>query len=334
MPNPFQVDPSRTTMIRRQFVADIHRRMKALEKKNRELIVDDDVFGLNDPQSFTILQQVPKQAWRFLSDAQKVATYRVWLQEQIDLGLLTVDAIDPLKPWTATYVESAYQKGVVRSYIDVHKQDLATKGAAFYQGGMEQFLLDAFAAPQLLNTVELLYMRSFTELKGVTDVMSQQMSRILAEGFANGHGPAKIAREMRKQISTLTKRRADLIAHTEVIRAHAEGQLDSLRMLGIDEVGLLAEWSTAGDDRVCPLCGDLDGVVLTIDEATGLIPRHPRCRCSWAPTSKAIKEQDQKRGGAALKAIRESIKSEGPKTIKRTFKETKDRSAWAGKELL
>ena len=84
----------------------------------------------------------------------------------------------------------------------------------------------------------------------------------------------------------------------------------------------------------CPLCGDLDGVVLTIDEATGLIPRHPRCRCSWAPTSKAIKEQDQKRGGAALKAIRESIKSEGPKTIKRTFKETKDRSAWAGKELL
>lgn len=35
------------------------------------------------------------------------------------------------------------------------------------------------------------------------------------------------------------------------IRAHAEGQLDALEQMGVEEVGVMVEWSTAGDDRVC-----------------------------------------------------------------------------------
>ena len=43
------------------------------------------------------------------------------------------------------------------------------------------------------------------------------------------------------------------------------------------QVLMQAEWSTAGDDRVCPECASLEGKVYTLDEIEGLIPVHPNC---------------------------------------------------------
>jgi len=41
---------------------------------------------------------------------------------------------------------------------------------------------------------------------------------------------------------------------------------------------------TAGDDKVCPRCEDIaDSGPYTIDEARGLIPAHPSCRCAFDP---------------------------------------------------
>ena len=44
-----------------------------------------------------------------------------------------------------------------------------------------------------------------------------------------------------------------------------------------------AEWMTAGDDRVCPICASLQGQVFSLDEIEPLIPRHPNCRCIALP---------------------------------------------------
>jgi len=125
-----------------------------------------------------------------------------------------------------------------------------------------------------------------------------------------------------------------------LIVAHAEGQLDSFEDLNVEEVGVMAEWSTVGDDRVCELCEDLEGAIMTIDEARGLIPRHPNCRCAWIPANVG------ERSKAALKKARyktqdkidESIKSELPKKtragvrIPQTVGEAVRRSRWAGKD--
>ena len=50
------------------------------------------------------------------------------------------------------------------------------------------------------------------------------------------------------------------------------------RLEELEEVNVL----TAGDDRVCKICEDIaeDGPYL-IDQARGLIPAHPRCRCAF-----------------------------------------------------
>ncbi len=121
------------------------------------------------------------------------------------------------------------------------------------------------------------------------------MNRILADGIAHGRGVKAIARDLVERVDTLTRSRALMIARTEVINAHAEGQLDAFAELGVESLGVMAEWSTAGDDHVCPECSAMEGKIIPIDEARGMIPMHPNCRCSWVPYVEVPKKK--KRGG-------------------------------------
>ena len=285
-----KIDPSRTATLRRAFVSNMTRRFKKLAKKVQALVVANDVFGLEVNEPFVLQAidaqmrsikyhsglQVNRQEWRFRNDAEKVTEFRSWLQGEVDSGILTSDGLN--EPWTNEYVGSSYKKGFGRGYTDVNK-------VPGFQSGFtkDEFLNSAFNQPEVLSKIELIYTRTFSELKGVTDAMGQVMSRTLAGGLAAGAGPRVIARNLRKDIQTITKRRALVLARTEVIRAHAEGQLDSYQRLGITTVDVMAEWSTAGDDRVCPQCAALEGEIMTIDEARGTIPLHPNCRCAWKP---------------------------------------------------
>jgi len=277
MLNPLRRDPTKTTMIRNSFIADVYRRFNSIKTVIWEFVVTDDAFGLNTAKPIQ-LQQVPKQAYRFLTDANKVKAYRKWLQQQIDAKILSVDSVTG-KPWMAMYVESAYKKGLLHAYTDIHKEALA-QTPDFYLGGKAQFLKDAFSSPESLHKIELIYTRAFNDMKGITDVMSQQLSRVLATGVVQGKGAQAIAREMRKTITGITKKRAILVARTETIAAHAEGQLDSFEKLGVEELGIQAEISTAFD--ACEECiAVADSGPYSIGEARGMIPIHPNCRCSW-----------------------------------------------------
>ena len=113
------------------------------------------------------------------------------------------------------------------------------------------------------------------------------------------------------------------------VRAHNEGQLDSLESLGVDEIGVMVEWSTAMN--ACKLCQPMEGVVFTIKEARGMLPRHVNCRCAYLPSNVGESTTGQKRGKAAIeKAIDESVAAELPKTIPRTLEEQKEKTSWQG----
>ncbi len=332
MPNQLRRDPSRTTLLQKRFVADMVRRFKSLAKEIEKLIIKDDAFGLTDS---TLIQfNVEQQVWRFQTNPQKVRSFRVWLGKQVRAGILTVEPGFESRPWTAPYIDSAYKKGVVRSYTEVNKANLLGKPESFLDS-KQQFLNQTFAASETTQKIELLYERAFTELEGVTSTMDQQLSRILASGLSEGRSPRQIARTMVQQVTKLTNVRAKAIARTEIIRSHAEGQLDSFERLGVKELKLLAEWQTAGDERVCPECEQLEGVVMTVDEARGLLPRHPNCRCIWLPAEKNRFEVGQLRGKKAGQAIDRSIRAEGGLTkagrFRKSLKESRSSSVWAGK---
>ena len=270
-------------------MVDMTRRFKKLSKAIVELVVDDDAFGLIKGELFTFNKQVPKQAWRFQNDATKLRSYRMWLKQQVDAYILSpVGGGVGGKPWTAPYIESAYKKGSLRAYTDLRAEKMISKPVGF-RGGREEFIHQTFGQPEVTKKIELLYTRAFHELDGVTAAMDQKMGRVLADGLAHGHGPKKIARALTKIVSNMNRTRALVIARTEIIRAHAEGQLDAFERLGEKEVGVMAEWSTAGDDRVCISCEDMEGEVMTIAAARGLLPLHPNCRCAWIPAQKARK---------------------------------------------
>lgn len=282
MPIAVNIDPSRTGLLRRAFLADINKRLNKIKQDIQILFVDEDAFGLAERKPLVLLANY--QQYAFTTDAGKLKAFHTWLKEQVDSGILVVSGSGvPGQPWTYDYVESAYKKGMQRAYADTNKQSLA-RSAEWYGGSREQFLRSAFFQPTTMSKLELLSTRTFTQLQGFTGVMSQQLNYQMSIGLASGWGPQKIAREMQKNISGLSRSRARRIARTELIHAHAEGQLDSFELLGVDELGLQVEWSTAGDDLVCARCVAMEGKLFSVDEARGLIPLHPNCRCAWIPS--------------------------------------------------
>lgn len=325
MPTPLQLDPTRTTGLQRRFIAEMERRLNRLKREIVQLVVVEDAFGLKAaPQQFT-----RNTRWKFRTDADKVTAFQEWFQERVNAGVLSVDVSGD--PWTAEYVHSAYRQGVIRAFIDA-RPELRTATSDFFSGSQAQFLRDAFNQPQAVSKLQLISTRAYDELRGVTQTMAKDMSRVLADGLSAGRSPRDIARTLAREVD-VGRVRARRIARTEIVHAHAEGQLDGLEKLGVEEVGVLVEWSTAGDNRVCPQRSSMQGVVLAIKKARGLIPRHPNCRCAWIPAGVHESGKGQKKTPAAARAaIKRSVKAEKPKA--KTSKAAAKASRWAGADLL
>jgi len=249
--------------------------------------------------------------FEFKRMSEKNKAFDEWVQEQIDKGILERpdDETNADKLWTTEPLFSAYKKGVLRGYLDVHKKDLAEK---FGVGALtqEEFLAQAFINPVYMNRVNLLFTRAYEDLKNITRDMANQMSRTMARGMADGLGLNVIARNLRRDVDNIGWRRSILFARTEVMSAHAEGQLDSFESFGNIGVSVEAEILTAGDERVCERCSLIAFVVLSIEEARGLLPLHVCCRCIWIPSNIGEEQTSQKRGPARENALRQALGSE------------------------
>ena len=333
-PNPLRIDPTRTTMLRKRFVAEMWRRFRAFRKAVVKLIVDEDAFGIKERRRPTIAS-ISNQRWQPLSTDRQLIEFQQWVAGQVDD--LILQGTDPASSrWLDQYIHESFETGQGRAFDDLRKiHAQPDEGLDFMRGSRDQFLSESFRHPPSVEKVRLLISRTFTDLQGVTQAMSTNMSRILADGLIQGDNVMTIARRMTREIDKMTRARAATIARTEVIRAHAEGELMSYKRLGVDKVGVMVEWSTAGDDRVCGLCSDLENVVMTLKEASGSIPRHPNCRCSFIPANVGEPRRGQIRSPARIeKAIETSVLSEVSRVSitkqVRTKSQRLARSRWSG----
>jgi SPP1 gp7 family putative phage head morphogenesis protein len=218
--------------------------------------------------------------WRFHSSSEKVKAFQVWLKTQIKLRVLG-DRENEDALWRK-YVEAGFKRGAARAFDDVKRKDRTLSAASqekldFYRGSRDRFLRDSFYQPETVEKVKLLAGRAYDDLEGVTEQMSKAMSRTLTDGLVEGKNPRDIAGDLAEDVDGIGRQRGELIARTEIIRAHSEGMLDSFEALGVEEVGVMVEWLATDDDRVCPRCAEMEGVVLTLEEAHGQIPLHPNC---------------------------------------------------------
>lgn len=213
----------------------------------------------------------------FHTSPEQLQKFQAWLRAQYQM-LLVGKSDEEL--WEA-FAEQGFRKGAGRAFDDVNRQYYTSK-PDFAEGGRDQFLRSSFGRPESAEKVKLLASRSFTDLRNVTEDMATRMSRILVDGLVEGKGPRSIADEM-DDVLDIGLRRADTIARTEIIRAHAEGQLHAFEKLGVTEIGVEVEWSTAGDERVCADCAAMEGKTFSVEESHNMIPLHPNCRCAFLP---------------------------------------------------
>lgn len=283
-----KLDPSRTYALRKRFVAEMRRRMNALVREVYAQVVTRDAYGLIEKEK-QAARLALHAGYAFATDAQKVTAFRQWLQQQVDDKVLSVQGGKAGEPWTSQYVQSAYKQGAYRSYASKYKTEAERRapGLGVTRG---EFIKEAFFSPEMMSKVELLSTRAYESLKGITTAMASEMNRVFATALVEGRGAAKTARMLRDTVGNLTNRRALVLARTEVIYAHAEGQLDGYAQLGVDTVKAEVEWSTANDGAVCEECGSMEGQVYRVSEAHGMIPLHPNCRCAWVPVEEGAKK--------------------------------------------
>lgn len=236
-------------MVRKRLTLELRRRFARLRGAIVKLLVHDDVFGLKRRiAGMRTMNAIPEREWQFRTSSEQVAAFQDWLRERYG-QYLSVETL------LRRYAEEGYRKGAGRAFDDVEKPYAAGYAADdstrdFYSGSKEQFLKTAFGSPVGQERINQLAQRSFDDLSNVTDDMTARISRRLMDGLTQGQHPNEIAKGLSTDMD-VSLGRAEMIARTEIIRAHAEGQLDAMESMGVAEVGVQVEWLTAMDDKVC-----------------------------------------------------------------------------------
>lgn len=82
-----------------------------------------------------------------------------------------------------------------------------------------------------------------------------------------------------KKVFKTAQNRIEVITRTEVMRAYNQGRMHLFQEIKVEKV----IWYTALDERVCPVCGPMNGQVFEPDALLPL-PAHPNCRCIYCTT--------------------------------------------------
>ena len=227
-------------------------------------------------------------AFSFKTSSQKLKFFEQWMIASLTETMSDAEIMAEDK-WWERYIRESWNKGNNRSKKETDKK--RGKKKANELPGTARAFDDAPVDQQSIERLQALVSRTFTDLEGINRHAASQMTTTLSDGLIKGHSPKKIAEALRNRID-MTKARAERIARTEIVRAQAEGQLNTLELMGVSRVGVNVEWATAGDGRVCPICDSMGGKVYEVKNAHGLIPAHPNCRCAFLPvvevTSKSV----------------------------------------------
>ena len=299
------MDPSRSITLRNAFSRDVSKRFRLIRRLIFRAIVDQDVLGLAPPPELLTLQQdLPRRAFAFGTNEEKVEAFMEWLRENDSIEILDLfpgqerQVVGSVR-YANVYIDSAYKKGIRLAETEMQKRGIKPSRLA----ADADLTIDAlFNRPIHVDKVAQIYQRVYSDLRNITDEMEQQISEVLAQSLADGLGPRETARILQDRIQktggTLAldfttekgikfkmraRNRAIILARTEIIRAHHVATINTYREAGVEGVRVLAEWRTAGDERVCERCEALEGQIFTLDEIEGLIPLHAQCRCVALP---------------------------------------------------
>lgn len=169
--------------------------------------------------------------------------------------------------------------------------ELAQAAMPFYQDlkpeGIDKLSTKVFT---IVDTDALDFMTQYnlTLAGDVHRELSDGIKRTILSGIATGKGADDIVRDLGTvvldkdsfrqagtKVFSKAQYRMEMIARTEILRAHNMGRMKFHQRVGVQRL----EWMAMDDERMCPVCGGHDGKVYPIDKFPQQ-PAHPHCRCT------------------------------------------------------
>ena len=218
--------------------------------------------------------------------AKKLAALKGLEQLQGELGEITATV---KKEHTLRFKKAT--KEAFTLGIGAGIDELADAALPFYQDltpqGIDKLSSKVFT---LVDTDALDFMANYNlVLTGdVHRELADGIKRTILAGIATGKSAEDIARDLGTvvkdpesfrraggKVFAKAQYRMEMIARTEVLRAHNQGRIKFHDQVGIKRL----EWMTMLDERVCPVCGPLDGKVFETRKFPPQ-PAHPNCRCT------------------------------------------------------
>lgn len=151
--------------------------------------------------------------------------------------------------------------------------------------------------PADMQSLFFLKQYNFALIRDVSAELQEGIRQTISQAVASGQAYKETAKQLMElplqpiEGSNISLRaRAEMIARTEHARALDNGTIQAYSNMGVTEVEVI----TAGDDLVCEDCLDIaDNNPYGLKEASGLLPVHPNCRCSYGAITSTIADNPE-----------------------------------------
>jgi len=295
--------------LREDYLREMRRRFRRLRGDVRTWTgYEEDIFGLAEKADVaTTKADLPDGApevFRFQTDSRKAAAFLDWFRQRLDEDVMEPmdsERVQQGEHWTAEHVRATVAQGWQQGRSRLRNRGVKV-GSLPGDDGSD--LIEAlFDLPAPRRALQELYTRNYENLQSVGADTAEPVRETLLTGLDEGWNPRKMADELSSEVETIQRTRAEVLARTETMNAYSEATVERYRQAGVDTVRH-GEWSDAGDDRVCPICKQLDGREIPLDTIDGATfefepsedepdylagvyavkpPAHPQGRCVLLP---------------------------------------------------
>jgi len=261
-----------------------------------------DVFGWKDRgarKPLLVRTDLPYRVFADMDVEQALQRFEAWLEQVIVFRLGNMTSFLRL-------LDVSYNKGVERAIEEMAKMDVlasvspvdpvvsmmtihAEEPLEDEMGVSPAYVAIAVGALDHARRRSAIQDNFIQSMENVTNDMADDIVSVLREGVVLGLGVEQISKQISKEVG-ISRTRARTVARTETMRAFNSGLIQQYRKAGVIGVRILAEWLTAGDALVCPICNEFasrdNGYgpgIWKLDDIEGEIPAHPNCRCVAIP---------------------------------------------------
>jgi len=112
------------------------------------------------------------------------------------------------------------------------------------------------------DAIEFLRNHTFSNIKGMTEEIANDLKQELERGFINTESISKL-KDRVKKVFDVGENRAEMIARTETNRAENQGQLQAMKKSGVE---MTKTWLATLDNRTSLICKRLDGQTVGLND--------------------------------------------------------------------